>query len=359
MFTAQELQNITNAALDFHMDKGKVHSQTIQDKPLLRCMKKNRKMFPGGKDNITVRVKGVYSTALQGFTHDDVVTYVNPANIKTAIFPWKEAHAGISFTGTELKKDGISVVDSLDGKRTSEHSDREMTALANLLDDKLEDMSEGYSRGLNDMFWKDGVATPKLSPGILSFITDNPSSAVLVGGIDQSLNTWWRNRAFVGANAAVGNSIGPAIAVGADATKQILIIKLNFEIRQLRRYGGKPSKMFCGSDFLDQIEKELRANGTYTQTGWKSTGRIDLGMSDVELKGVVLEYDPTLDDLGYAKRGYIIDESQVFPMVMEGEEDKRHSPARPEDKYVYYRAVTWTGGMVCRRRNSSGVYEFV
>src|SRR6185312_7228876 len=105
------------------------------------------KTFPGGQGNITVRVKGIYSTTIQGFNHDDSVGYVNPANIKTATYPWKLIHAGISFSMHELIKDGISVTDCIDGKNVSRHTDREMTALANLLDDKLEDMQEGIDRG--------------------------------------------------------------------------------------------------------------------------------------------------------------------------------------------------------------------
>jgi len=34
-FTVQELENIANATLDHHLDRGKIYSQTIQDKPLL------------------------------------------------------------------------------------------------------------------------------------------------------------------------------------------------------------------------------------------------------------------------------------------------------------------------------------
>lgn len=156
-FTVQELENISNAVLDLHMDQGKVFSQTIQDKPLLSYMRKAEKSFPSGKENITGRAKGTYTTDIQGFSDDDEVGYGNPANIKTFTYPWKEIHSGIKVTLTELKKDGISVVDSATGKQTTEHSGREKTALANLLDDKIEDMVEGTDRGMNNMYWEDGI----------------------------------------------------------------------------------------------------------------------------------------------------------------------------------------------------------
>lgn len=343
-FTAAELENIANAMLDFHMDTGKVFSQTIQDKPLLRDMKSMQKTFPGGKENITIRVKGDYTTSIMGFEHDDEVTYQNPANIKEASFPWKEIHSGISVTLTELKKDGISVVDSATGKSTTEHSQREKTALAGLLDDKIEDMAEGTARGMNLMFWKDGTQDAKQAPGIRSFILNDPTSATIVGGIDQSTNTWWRNRASLNINAAT-------------ASNQNLVNKLQVEFRQLRRYGSPKHKFYAGSDFMNAMEKELRALGNYTETGWADKGRIDPSIADLSFKKVPIEYDPTLDDLSLSKYGFVLDMSKIYPMVMEGEDMKRHSPARPENKYVLYRAMTWTGGVVCKQRNTSGVYS--
>jgi hypothetical protein len=42
---------------------------------------------------------------------------------------------------------------------------------------------------------------------------------------------------------------------------------------------------------------------------------------------------------------------------MDGEDGKQHNPARPENKYVVYRAVTWTMALTARQRNSAGVYS--
>ena len=345
-FTAQELQNIANAALDFHMERGKVFSQTIQGKPLLSAMRNKSKPFPGGKDNLTVRVKGQYTTTIQGFEHDDQVTYANPANIKEAQYPWKLIHAGIKITNHELLKDGISVVDSADGDRKTEHTQREKTVLANLLDDKLEDMTEGSDRGMNDMFWKDGTQDAKQVPGIKSIIVDDPTAAGVVGGIEQSANSWWRNRANLTINISGGVSGQPVINF------------LQNEMRQLVRYGGNPDLWLAGSDMMDQIEKELRANGNYTETGWSDKGTIDFGMGDLAFKGKRIMYDPTLDDLANTKRLYAIDTKCIYPMHVEGEDMKKHAPARPEDRYVFYKALTWVGGLVCKRRNSSAVYAF-
>lgn len=345
-FTAAELASIANAVIDFHMDTGKIYSQTVQNKPLLSAMRRKMKTFPGGKENLTVRVKGVYTTDIQGFAHDDTVTYGTPANIKQASYPWKLIHSGIKITDHELIKDGISVVDSTTGKSVTKHSEREKTALANLLDDKIEDMREGTDRGMNSMFWEDGSQDAKEVPGIKSIILDNPAAAGTVGGLDQVANAWWRNRVNLTINIS-----------GAVSTQPVITFLQN-EIRQLERFGGSPDLWLAGSDMMDQIEKELRANGSYTDTGWAAKGTIDFGMGDIAFKGRRIIYDPTLDDMSNAKRLYAIDTSRIYPMVVEGENNKKHAPARPEDKYVFYRANTWVGGLVCRQRNSSGVYAF-
>src|SRR5262245_60034297 len=112
-FTANELANIANAALDFYI-KGPAMKQHIQERPLLDRMLSKQKTFSGGKGAISVPVKFSGTPMLAGFSHDDAVAYLNLTNIKRAQYNWKEVHAGLSFTLTELKIDGISVTDSSD-----------------------------------------------------------------------------------------------------------------------------------------------------------------------------------------------------------------------------------------------------
>jgi hypothetical protein len=343
-FTASELTNIANAALDFYI-KGEAFNNNIIKKPLLNSLVAKQKTFPGGKGNISIPVKGDYTTAIAGYTHNDTVSYANPANIKRAAYPWKEVHAGIAVTLSELKIDGISVADSTTGSKTVEHSDRELTAITNLLQDKLEDMGEGWARTFNQMLWKDGTQDPKQVPGILSLITDTPTTGT-VGGIDRSVSTWWQNRSLVGAN-----KITPS------TTSQTLTKTLRSEYRQLTRYGGKPDLILCGSTFLNALEAEVQAKGNYTLTGF-AKGATDIALPGIKIMGVgEFQYDPTLDDLGYAARAYFLDTDAIQLYVMEGEDRKTHNPARPYNQYVLYRAMTWTGGLAGRQFNSSAVYE--
>jgi hypothetical protein len=345
--SAGELTNISNAALDWTINRGNVMSQSIQDRPLFAAMDKASKTFPGGKGAVDLAVKGTYTTTVAGYEASDTVTYANPANIKRASYTWKEHHAGIAITMTELKNDGISITDSaIPGDSAKRLSGRDKTVLVNLLEDKLEDMAEGYARGMNTLLYGDGTGDAKALAGIQSIIKQAPGSAGTIGGIDHVANTWWRNRSNV--------------SIATTATGTELVDLIHSEIRLLRRYGGKPSIAVAGSAFLDRLASQLRAKGNYTQTGF--SGKQDISMGEMFYQGIKFEYDPELDDINLTgkdgnKRCYIIDPSKMYLAYMQDEKMKKHSPARPHTSYVFYKAITTTAVLCSSQNNCHGVYE--
>jgi hypothetical protein len=351
-FSTQELDNIANATLD-HYIRGPAFSQIIQDRPIYDALRKTQKTTPGGKGDISLPVKGVYTTSVAGYTHDDEVTYVNPANIRRVNYPWREHHAGIGITLTELKHSGISVVDSAQSKSTSQHSDSDLVVLTNLLQDKLEDMAEGWGRSFTNLLHGNGTGDPKALAGIRALLPDNPTAGT-VGGINRATTTWWRHRARTVAHATATTAANGAINTSTEPLDNLI----HKEMRQLKRYGGRPSIALCGSDFLDALAARLRDKGNYTETGW-SGGAKDISMADIKYRNVPFVYDPHMDDLSLAKRCYILDTSKLYLYVMEGEDMKRHTPARPHNRYVMYRAMTWTGQLVLQQSNAQGVYDIV
>jgi hypothetical protein len=351
--TQAVLDNIANAAIDYHMDRGKVFYQHLQTKPLLKALRAKQKTFPGGKGEITTRPVFETQSSIEGFNSDDTLTFVNPTPIKEASYPWKMIHTGIFMTTDELLRDGISVVDT-NGRNTKNASQRELTALANILEVKLEDMSEGYAQGMNAMLWGDGTQDAKEVPGVSHMVAANPTAGI-VGGIDRATVTMWRNRARTAAHQAATTSAADGVITSNPDTSALIKV-LRSEARQLRRYGNPSHKILCGSQFLEALEAEVDAKGIYTQSGFADS--TDIGMGKITLRGIgTFEYDPTLDDLSLPKRCYVIDTANIKLMPIEGEDMKRHYPARPHDKMVIYRSMTWAGGLVGRQLNTSGVYD--
>lgn len=335
-FTAQEAANIQNAVLDYNM-KGQPTLQTIQTKGLLKALNGRKKTFPAGKDLLTWAVKGSYSAVTQGFNGDDDVAYQNPANVKRASVAYYQLHTGITCTHDELKRDGISITDdSGSGKTKATRSD--VAVMVNLWTDKVEDLRESRDRNLQTMFWRDGTQDAKEIPGILSFLLDDPTAVGSTFGIDRIANTWWRNLAALNVDSST-------------ASNQNLVNSLQTNYRQLRRYGGNPRKFFAGSSYLEALEKELRSKGNYTLEGWNKTGAVDFGMADVQFKGIMVEYEPTLDDISRAKFGYWLDLDHIALRPMESEWEKSFTPERPPEKYVLYQALVDTGAITADQLN--------
>lgn len=333
------VQSAADYALDYYI-KGPMTQQTIQDKPLLRFLEGGKKTFPGGKANISIPIKGanMNDTAgfFSGYTQDTALTFTQKTLGLRATYAWKECHAGYVVTFTELLQDGISVSDD---QSTSDHSGVALTRLTGILQDAMSDFGEAWARAKNNMLWRDGSQDSNVVPGIKSIILDDPTAGT-VGGLAQATYSYWRSRSD--------------LSIGVSADTQSLTRFLRAEFRQLRRYGGRPNKALCGSDFIEGLELELTAKGTYTQTGFQ--GKNDIGVRSVQLDGVEFEYDPSLDDLGESKSCYLVDSRRITLMPIEGEDNKAWKPARPYNYMVFLKSMTWKGGLCASQLNAMAKY---
>lgn len=344
-FTAQEVSNIFNAHIDSYI-KGAATPQSLQDRPTMGDFRKNQETFSGGRGAIRGNVIGDYTTQFVGYVGSDQVSYANPANLKQFSWEWFELHAGISLTFSELKHDGITIADSAMGEKTVEHNGRAMHTITSLMKNKTDDLKEGSERSFNNIMWRDGTQSALVYPGIQAIIRDDPTTGI-VGGIDAATNAWWRNRSLVGSNKIVSST-----------SNQTLTKTLRAEYRQLRRYGGRPTIWRAGSTAIEKLEGEIHEKGTYTQEGFMKSGATEVGMPSISMKGVgECVYDPTLDDLGRDDYMYFMDPRHIKLCVMEGEDWKAHAPARPAERYVLYRSVTWTGTMKADKLNCHAVYQ--
>ena len=140
-FTAGEIASIANASLDYYFNKGGQFDQTIQEKPLLNLWRAARRPSPAAR--ATSRSPSSARTATAPATTSSRATPTTTPSASSRrptssgpTSPWREHHIGLTLTHTELKIDGICVVDT-NGEKTAEHSKRELTVLVNLLEQKL------------------------------------------------------------------------------------------------------------------------------------------------------------------------------------------------------------------------------
>jgi hypothetical protein len=339
--------DLASAALLWYV-KGKALSQTTQDKPLLQWLRSGQKTYGGGNGlQISEPVQFAYMSDvagfIQGFTADDSITFNSTSNIQRAVFTGKEIIASLWITWTELLQDGISIYDDTKGGRKSEHSDAAVTRLTGILENRLDDFGESWSRGVNAMFWADGSQDAKQVPGVQALLNDTAAVGT-VGGLNKATYAAWRQKVNVALQVSAANST--------------LIQFFNSELVQLRRFGGKPNKALCGSSFLEGLRTELFAKGYFTMDGFKGDKATDLGMGGIHISGMgKFEYDPTLDAIGFAKRCYVFDGRRIKLRPIEGEDNKVLTPERPYNYLVFLHSMKWAGALTITQLNGCGVYS--
>lgn len=355
-FTADEIANINNAALVEYIDKGKVWAQNIANKPMLKDFNAAAGKFSGGNLTVSFAVKaGQGGGSLAGYSGDDQLSYYNPTGTKRTQWPWKEHFIGIQVTHTELKIDGIEITEDGAEQTPNNIDGREEHALANLLDEKMDDLGEDYAYSLDRLIHGDGSTDAKALAGIRSIILDSPAVGS-TGNISRVAFAPWRNRAATTAYAGAGGQ-GPITVNTANGGS--LIEFMEKEWLQLSKYrkGTTRYKIYAGSDWIAGYRKEMRANGFYTMNGLK--GKVDGSQGDLEWHGNPIVWDPTLDDTGYSKRCYVLDVSKtgLRLLYLNGVRMKKHNPARPYDRMVMYNGISTTAVMVAKQLNTSGVYD--
>lgn len=358
-FSAAQIQHAMATGLD-HFVRGKLFNSGIQKKPTLAVFEKNKKTFPGGNEDISIGVKfqtgaGGTNDGFKGFSHNDTVDFYNPGNGLRAAYVWREHHLGMEMSETELKRHGILVND--DSRKPKNPTTRGMHILANVLDEANMDFEEQRMDTLNDLLWGDGTADTSALHGIRAFILDIPTIGT-VGGLSNVTYPKWRNRAYTAAfnaHASFDANYGGNKITSTPANGGALLQVMQKDLRQSRRYGGNPTVYRAGSDFIDAMEVEIRANGNYSETGF--TQSQDGSIGDMKFKSRPIVYDPTLDDLGREKFCYSWDPTDIYLYCLEGDWMRQRTPSRPYDQFVFHQSVLATGQMVARRRNSGTVFE--
>lgn len=346
--------DIANGLL-FDYVKSDAMWQTIQDKPLLRILYEKRKEFVGGNGfqistPVQINAMSDNPSFLQGYSQDDTLTFEQAQNLLRCQYQGYEMHAGLEVAWTEMKEDGLLIDED---NRITEHPGADAVRIVtSLFQNRLDDFAESWARAINKTLWLDGSQDPKATPGMLSILTDTPATGT-TGGISRVTYPSWRHRARVGGSA-----------ITASAQNQTLTKTLRSEILQLMRYSGKPDIALCGSGFLDGLQLEVQDKGLYTQDGKWTKNKQDLGMKGFQLSGFAgsmsmlnFEYDPTLDDLGFAKRCYVFDSRRLRLRPLKGGWNQIFTPARPYQYFVFFKSMVDTFALECTQLNANGVYE--
>lgn len=342
--SADTLGNLLNQTLPFYI-KNELYAQADQATPALRMFREKKETFSGGIGEIRFNTTFDPTMEWESYSGDDQLSFNKGNNTKQASYEWSENHLGLTLSFSELKAAGFSITsgNSAMGDSFQAVGESDMIRITNHLKSKYEEMDFSSRQSFSkDRIWSDGTNG---FAGIPALITGTPTVGV-TGGISRVTNTKWRNRALVGASK-----------ISYSVANQTLTSTLREEVRLLRVNNGNPDMIFVGNKFMKALELEAQDKGQYTQVGFGS-GKTQLGIKGLSLLGVGdVVYEPALDDLGFDDYAYILDSSKIKLFMLDGDDMVTHLPARPYDRMTFYKSITWTGAMVAKQLNSSGVYQ--
>lgn len=338
-FSAADIAKASKAALDFYLKNDPI-DQIAVERPLLAFLQANKSPFPGGVQYIVEQLRKSYDGNLQSYRGDAQVTYNTRDPLAQAKFLWTNYHDGFGMTEDEMRQNGIILNDDSEGNATK----AEVVQLNNLLKEYYYALKQGCQEGFDLRLHQDGTAGPDEIVGLDALISTTPNTGT-VGGIDAAANPWWRNYAKIG------------------VTPTALDQECEIAWRACTKNGGMPDKIFAGAAWIDAYRANAKGSIDRHIVITGQTQKMDVGVNALNFKGVEIVWDPTFEALDtidsptvpWTKRAYFVNSKHIRLRPAQGSEWVNRSPARPYDKYVHFRAMTWTGGLTCNRRNAHAV----
>lgn len=330
----------------------------VANKPLLRKLDESKMEFgAAGSAAGTTAPPNVREGVMGALMRDQPGFYAGIAGSDTLVFksssgaiqtscPVRWMHCGFEITHDELLYQGIHVSKDNSTKSTAEDKSK----LLELLETRKADYMESLMYSRNRTLWLDGTQDAKAIAGIKSIITDDPTVGTRLG-IDAGANIWWRHVARTGVGGAL-----PKLVYSKD--NQTMTETLLQDMRILTTYGGNPDVCLGGSDFCNAIEREARAKGQITMTGW-ANAKTNVDVKGVKVGSLEIEYDPTLDQLGESKRCYMWDSNHLHLRPQKMEWGKVTNQNQPADQFVMLISTTDRGTISCNQMDCNYVAEYV
>lgn len=344
-FNAEQISYAGRHVLDYYQKNDPIDQINV-DRPLIRKLTEGKSPYAGGLQYVVEQLRYQNDSNFQSYFGDSQVTYNRKRTLQQAKFSWGSFHDGFGLNEDELAQAGITVTDD----RNAVPSDAEKVALTNLLDENMEALKLGYQEKFDLMLHRDGTASSTDIAGLDTLIHLAPSTSVVIGGLNQSTYSWWRNYSKT------------AISTASAGT---LVNEMEIAWRECTRYGGyRPDFILCGGDFLDAYRKDagLTVNRTLFKEGRGNT-ELDASADGIFFKGVPLVWDPVFDTLdtldspatAWKKRCYFINSKFLKLRPIKGHWMVSRTPPRVYDRYVHYWAMTSKASLTTGKRNAHAV----
>jgi len=338
-----DLAEATKVSLDDYLRNTPVDQIGTQH-PLLRRLLKKRKAFHGARQHVAENVRKSYDSNFQFVYGETPIVFNKRHTTEQVMFPWRRATDALYLDHDRLFTNGIDVREGERGQYRLEQNEK--VQLVNLLNEQQESLRLGFMEGLDLALHRDGTYSADAVTGLDALVSTTPAVGV-VGGIDASTASYWRNFANTSINTATKGNVSRA---------------MNEAWRHCIRNGGAPDFILAGTAFCDAYAADI----TFTQNveaGQSKT--VDLGIgtggkTGLFFKGVEIVWDPVFEALDaletpavpWEKRAYLLNMRHLSYLDNDMNIVK---PTRPHDVLALYLMVILRMALTTNRRNAHAV----
>lgn len=344
-FTTEQLSYAGKAAIDYFLKNDPIDQINVE-RPLIKKLMAGKQEWAGGLQNVVEQLRTSNSSNFQSYFGDQQVTYNRKRTLDQAKFTWGSFHDGFGLDEDELAGNGIT----LDDNKSAVPSDAEKVQLTNLLKENTETLKLGFQEGFDLMIHRDGTQSATDIAGLDHLVQLDPTASIVVGGINQNTNTFWRN--YFKLAIAQAN----------------LVNEMEIAWRECTRYGGSaPDFILVGDDFLDDYRIAAGLTVQRQIQGVKGLEKggvsVDASTTTVYFKGVELTWDPVFDILDsldapattWSKRCYFLNTKFLKLRPIKGHWMNSRRPPRVYDRYTHFWALTAKAAMTISKRNAMAV----
>lgn len=346
-FTAGQLATGANYSLETFQRNDPVDQVNSTHETLKWLMAhKEMTLFGNGAYNAAVYISN--NANYQNYFGADQVTYNERDPARQAKYRYYNYHDGFWFDEDRLAANGIILTDD----REAVASGAEKIQLVNLLKVSYSALKNGINAALGLELLQNGSASAKSVPGLDQLVSTTPTTGV-VGGIDASTATYWRNNADMGI---------------VTTTAGTLTAEMETMWRACMIYGGEaPDYIVVGQAFYAAYVKDAGVTiNRQIEDGGNLRGGVTLdgAINGAFFHGIPLVRDPDFERLDAAlgaitypwtKRAYFLNSRHITFRPMTGQWMINRKPERLPDRYVHYFGQTGKYGMSTDKRNSMAV----
>ncbi len=350
-FTTEQLAYAGQAAINYFLKNDPIDQINV-NRPLIKKLMEGKKPYVGGLQYVVEQLRYSNDSNFQSYFGDTQVTYNRKRTLQQAKYTWGSFHDGFGLNEDELAQNGIVMTDD----KSSSATDAEKVQLTNLLQENSETLKLGFQENFDYMLHLDGTQSATNIPGLDLLISTTPTVSAVVGGLDQSVYSWWQNTAITGISTATAGNLTQSMEVAW---------------RDCTRYGGfAPDYILCGEAFIDAYREDAKATINRTIYMKDKAGPTEMDGSVGEgtrtglyFKNVELIWDPVftvLDGLyaptiPWEKRCYFINSRYLKLRPIQGHWMISRTPPRVYDRYVHYWALTAKAALTTGKRNAHAV----